>query len=117
MLEHILKSKSGVVRRLRQPRLKIIEPGSKPRIVLTQFFHPQSDQVARKKLSQRRRNALQKWPRAHQVEILIADKARSRQNLARTHHPFAIEPGRLRQLDPTQDSALAMLIAVVIHNA
>src|SRR5258706_6337454 len=58
VLEHILKSKRGVVRRLRQPCLKIIEPGSKPRIVLTQFLHAQRDQVARKKFGQRRRDAV-----------------------------------------------------------
>src|SRR6267143_1701416 len=117
MLEHMLKSKSGIFRRLRQPRLKIIEPGSEPGIVLTQFLHPQSDQVARKQLSQRRSDALEKRPRPHQVEILIADKAGRRQNLARTHHPLAIEPSRFRQLDPAQDSTLAMLVAVVIHDA
>src|SRR5258707_14942735 len=60
VLEHILKSKRGVVRRLRQPCLKIIEPGSKPRIVQSQFLHPQSNQVARKEFGQRRSDALQK---------------------------------------------------------
>src|SRR5258708_25517207 len=92
VIEHILKSKRGVFRRLRQPCLKIIEPGSEPGIVLTQFLHPQSNQVARKEFGQRRRDTLEKRPRPHQVEILVADKAGRRQNLARTHHPLAIEP-------------------------
>src|ERR1700730_13082424 len=117
MFEHILKSKSGVFRRLRQPRLKIIEARSKPRIMLTQFLHPQSDQVARKKLSQRRRYAFEKRPRPHQIEILISNKPSGRQNLARTYHLLAIEPGRFRQLDPAQDSPLAMLVTVVVHDA
>src|ERR1700682_5230742 len=77
MIEYILKREGRIFGRLRQPRLKIIEPGSKPRIGLTQFLHPQSDQIARKKFSQRRRDALEKRPSPHQVEILIADKARS----------------------------------------
>src|SRR5664279_3424991 len=37
-----------------------------------------------------------------------------------THHPLPIEPGRLRQLDPTQNSATTLVIsdlAVVIDNA
>src|SRR5258708_24638881 len=117
MLGHILKREGRVFRCLRQPCLKIIEPGSKPGIVLTQFFHPQRDQVARKKFGQRRRDALEKWPRPHQVEILISDKACSRQNVSPAHHALAIEPGRFRQLDPAQDSAIAPLVAVVIHNA
>src|SRR5258708_27768694 len=58
VLEHILKSKRGVVRRLRQPCLKIIQPGSKPRIVLTQFLHAPRDQVARKKFRQQRPDAV-----------------------------------------------------------
>src|ERR1700687_1799410 len=117
VIEYILKREGDIFRRLRQPRLKIIEPRSKPWIVLTQFLHQQSDQVERKKFGQRRRDALEKWPRPHQVEILIADKARSGQNLSPAHHALAIEPGRFRQLDPAQDSTLALLVAVVIHNA
>src|SRR5437660_9240401 len=57
VIEYILKREGRIFRRLRQPHLKIIEPRSKPRIVLTQFLHPQGDQVARKKLSQRRSHA------------------------------------------------------------
>src|SRR5260221_11553121 len=68
MFEHILNSKRCVFRRLRQPRLKIIETGSEPRIMLTQFLHPQSNQVARKEFGQRRSDALQKGARPHQVE-------------------------------------------------
>src|SRR6266403_5522832 len=117
MLEYILKREGGVFRRLRQPRLKVIETGREPGIVLTQFFHPQRDQVARKKLSQRRSDALEKRSRPHQIEILISNKPSGRQNLARTDHPLAIEPGGFRQLDPAQDSAFAMLISVMIHNA
>src|SRR6267378_4533778 len=104
VIEYILKREGRVFRRLRQPCLKVVEPGSKPGIVLTQFLYAQSDQVARKKFSQRRSDALQKRPRSHQVEILIADKARSRQNLSPAHYPLVIESGRFRQLDPAQDS-------------
>src|SRR6266446_1013697 len=57
VIEYILKREGRVFRRLRQPCLKVIEPGSKPRIVLAQFLHPQRDQVARKKFSQRRGDA------------------------------------------------------------
>src|ERR1700686_3567713 len=60
VIEHVLKREGRIFRRLRQPRLKVIERGSEPGIVLTQFLHPQRDQVARKKLSQGRRDALQK---------------------------------------------------------
>src|SRR6266404_2387689 len=63
MLEYILKREGGVFRRLRQPRLKVIETGREPGIVQSQFLHAQRDQVARKNLSQRRRDALQKRPR------------------------------------------------------
>src|SRR5258708_26887487 len=117
VVEHVLEREGRIFRGLRQPRLKVVEPGNKPGIVLTQFFHAQRDQVARKKFGQRRRDALEKWPRPDQVEILIADKACSRQNVSPAHHALAIEPGRFRQLDPAQDSAIAPLVAVVIHNA
>src|ERR1700674_4797042 len=60
VIEYILKRERGIFRRLRQPRLKVVEAGSEPGIVLTQFLHPQSDQIARKKFGQRRRDALQK---------------------------------------------------------
>src|SRR5258708_38657476 len=120
VVEYILKREGRIFRRLRQPCLKIIEPGSEPGIVQSQFLHAQRDQVARKKLGQRRSDALDKCPRPHQVEILISDEARSRQNLPRAYHPLAIEPSRFRQLDPAQDSALAPVVsvlAIVIHNA
>src|SRR5216683_1497320 len=73
--------------------------------------------VAQEKFGQRGSDAFQKRPRPHQVEILISNKARGGQNLVRTHNPLLIEPGRFRQLDPALDSASAMLVAVMIHNA
>src|SRR5260370_28174623 len=110
VVEHILQREGGVFRRLRQPRLKVVEPGSKPRIVLTQFLYPQRDQLARKKFGQRRSDALEKRPQPHQGELFVSDKARSGQNLSPTHHPLAIKPGPCRQLDPAQDPALAILV-------
>src|SRR5580658_1166290 len=53
MIERILDRKRRILRSLRQPRLKIIKPRSQPWIMFTQLFHPQSDQVARKKFSER----------------------------------------------------------------
>src|SRR5450631_310644 len=117
VVEHILDREGGVLRRLRQPRLKIVERGREPGIVLTHFLHAQGDQVARKKFGQRRSDALQKRPCPHQVEILIPDKAGSGKNFMRLHHPVPIEPSRLRQLNPTQNSATTLFVAVVIHNA
>src|SRR6266849_1570487 len=117
VVEHVLEREGGVFRRLRQPRLKVVEPGSKPGIVLTQLFHAQRDQVAREKFGQRGSDAFQKRPRPHQVEILISNKARGGQNLVRARNPLAIESGSFRQLDPALDSASAMLVAVMIHNA
>src|ERR1700686_2194320 len=58
VIEHGLKREGSVFRCLGEPRFKVIEPGSQPRIVLTQFLHPQRDQVPRKKLGQRRSDAL-----------------------------------------------------------
>src|SRR6266852_587146 len=117
VIEHVLKREGRIFRRLRQSRLKIIEPRREPGIVLTQFLHPERDQVARKNFGQRRRDALEERPCPHQVEILISDKARRGENLAHTHHPLAIQPGRFRQLDPAQDSALSPVVSVVIHDA
>src|SRR5260221_6774609 len=48
VIEHILKIKRGVFRRLRQPCLELIEPRSEPQIVLTQRLHQQTNQVARR---------------------------------------------------------------------
>src|SRR5208337_542501 len=98
---HILDGKGSVFRRLRQPRLKVIERGSEPGIVLAHLLHAQRDQVAGKKFGQRRSDAFQKRTRPHQVEIFVSDKTRSRENLIGTHHPLVIKPGRFRQLDPT----------------
>src|SRR5580658_580846 len=117
VVERIPDRESRIFRSLRQPRLEIIKPRRHPGIVLAQLFHPQRDQVARKKFGQRRSDALDKWPHAHEVEIFIADKARGRQNLSRAHHPFSLKSRSFRQLDPAQDSTLAPLVAVVIHNA
>src|SRR6202140_2084072 len=58
VIKHVLKREGSVFRCLGEPRFKVIEPGSQPRIVLTQFLHPQRDQVPRKKLGQRRSDAL-----------------------------------------------------------
>src|SRR5260370_5319205 len=77
VIKYVLKREGRIFRRLRQPRFKVVERGSEPGIVLTHFLHAQCDQVARKKFGQRRRDALEKRPRPHQVEILIANKARS----------------------------------------
>src|ERR1039458_6735568 len=117
VLEHILDCEGGVFRRLRQPRLKVVKPGREPGIVLAQSLHAQRDQIARKQFGQGRGDALQKWPRTHQVEILISDEARGGQNLIRAHHSIPIDPGRFRQLDPAQDSATTLFVAIVIHNA
>src|SRR5271166_386968 len=94
VVEHVLEREGGVFRSLRQPGLEVVERGSEPGIVLAHFLHAQRDQIARKKFGQRRSDTLQKWPRAHQVEILVSDKARSRQNLSRAHYPLTIETGR-----------------------
>src|ERR1035441_5527398 len=120
VIEHVLDREGSVFRRLRQPCLKVVERGVEPGIVLTQFLHAQRDQILRKQFGQRRSDTVQKWPRPHQVEIFISDKARSGQNFMPSHHPLPIEPGRFRQLDPPEDSAIALvisLLAVVIHNA
>src|SRR5258708_4260419 len=119
VVEHVLEREGSVFRRLRQPRLKVVEPGNKPGIVLTQFLHAHRDQVAREEFGQRGSDAFQKRPRPHQVKILISNKARGGQNLIRARNPLAIESGSFRQLDPAQDSAIALVIsvlAVVIHN-
>src|ERR1700722_9649848 len=117
VVEHVLQRKGGIFRGLGQTRLKVVKPGREPGIVPAQFLHAQRDQIARKQFGQRRGDALEKWPRAHQVEILISDEARSGQNLTRAHHSIPTDPGRFRQLDPAQDAAVALLVAVVIHNA
>src|ERR1035438_3122515 len=117
MLEDILDGKRRVFRGLRQPCFKIIKPAGEPRIMLAQLLHAQRDQVARKKFCQRAGHALDKWPRQHQVQVFIPDKSRRRQNLLRAHHPLPVESGRFRQLDPAQDSALALLVTVMIDNA
>src|SRR5580704_18704466 len=49
MIKHILQRERRVLRSFRKPRLKIVEPGSKPRIVLAQLLHAQRNQVAGKK--------------------------------------------------------------------
>src|SRR5208337_3805435 len=117
VVEYVLDGEGSVFRSLRQPRLEIVERGSQPGIVLAHFLHAQRDQVARKKFGERRCDAFQKRPRPHQVEIFISNKARGGENFIGTHHPLPIEPGRFRQLDPAQDSAIALFVPVVIHNA
>src|ERR1017187_198903 len=117
VIEHEPDGKSSVFRSLREARLKIIQPGCEPGIVLPQFLHAQRDQVLRKQFGKRRSDALQKWPRPRHMKIFISNKARSRKNFVRPRYPISLQPGRFRQLDPAQNTAVALLIAVVIDNA
>src|SRR5260370_1802863 len=73
VVENILEREGSVFRRLRHPRLKVVEPGNKPGIVLTQFLHAQRDQVPREDFGHRGSDAFQNRPLPHAIELLISN--------------------------------------------
>src|SRR5580704_660313 len=117
MLRHPLQGEVRIFRRLMQAGGEIVEAAGQPWIMLAQTVHAQRNQVPGKQFGQRRGNCLQEGTILHQIKISINGVTYGGQDFVAVHHPLAIQTGRLRQLDPTLDTAFLCRIAIMIDHS
>jgi hypothetical protein len=114
---HELKGEFSVLGSLIEPGFEIIQPTGQPRIVPAQSIHSQGNQIAREKLGQRRGYGFEQRPVFHQIDISIDGVAHPGKHFFTTHNLLTWQTQSLGQTDPAFDSALGVIVAVVIENS
>ena len=88
--------------------------GAHPGVVTLPGLDPLRHEVRREEFGQRRGDRLDQAALADQLHVAVACEAHARQDGAAARHLLPVEPDALGQAEPERETALALLLAVVV---